>query len=123
MSDSMTTAMAKVAAQRAPDFPANSRYQATEKTTLETADGHLIAYLRRRFVPHPGNFDLLQEHTVADGDRLDNLAAQYIGDPELFWQIADANEAMAPEELTEAAGRRLRITLPENIPGNAAGQM
>jgi gamma-glutamyltranspeptidase/glutathione hydrolase len=43
--------------------------------------------------------------------------AQYLGDPEQFWRLCDANAAMHPEELTDAIGRTLRITLPEGIPG------
>ena len=54
---------------------------------------------------------------MTEGERLDNLAAQYIGDSELFWRICDANRAMRPAELTETLGRLLRITLPEGIPG------
>jgi len=61
-------------------------------------------------------FALLQEYTVVQGDRLDNLAARFIGDPERFWQICGANAATRPEELTEIVGRILRITLPEGIP-------
>ena len=53
---------------------------------------------------------------MAEGDRLDNLAATYLGDPELFWRIADANNAMRAAELTDEIGRALRITLPEGIP-------
>jgi len=98
-------------------FPPNSRYHATEVTTMETGDGRTVIYLRRRFVPQPAVFALLQEHPVVEGDRLDNLAAHYFGDPEIFWRISDANGAMRPEELTETIGRRLRITLPEGIPG------
>ncbi len=116
MKDALS-AITKVAAQSAQAFPANSRYTRTETTTLEGSDGRKIAYLRRRFVPPADRFDLLQEHVVTQGDRLDNLAAKYLGDPELFWQIADANEAMAPEELTDTVSRKLRITLPEGIPG------
>ena len=41
----------------------------------------------------------------------------YLGDPEQFWRVCDANRAMRPDELTETIGRRLRITLPEGIPG------
>lgn len=52
-----------------------------------------------------------------EGERLDQVAAKYLGDPEAFWRIADANGAMRPQALTETAGRRLRITLPEGIPG------
>ena len=102
-------------------FPSNSRYQGIETAKLETADGQTVVYLRRRFVPPPEHFALLVEHTVAQGDRLDNLAAHYLGDPELSWRICDANAAMRPEELTETAGRTLRITLPEGLPGSQHG--
>ena len=98
-------------------FSLTSRYYGLATAQLETAEGRTIVYLRRRFVPPPERFALLQEHTVSAGDRLDNLAAQYLGDPEQFWRICDANGAMRPEELTETIGRRLRITLPEGIPG------
>jgi hypothetical protein len=98
-------------------FSSTSRYYSIQTTQLETADGKAIVYLRRRFVPPPERFALLQEHTVTEGDRMDNLAAQYLSDPEQFWRICDANGAMRPEELTETIGRRLRITLPEGIPG------
>ena len=63
--------------------------------TLTTPDGKTIVYLRRRFVPASEQFALVQEHTVTDGDRLDNLSAQYLGDPELFWRLCDANAACA----------------------------
>ncbi|HZS09151.1 MAG TPA: LysM domain-containing protein [Blastocatellia bacterium] len=98
-------------------FPPNSRYQGIETATLETTAGRTVIYLRRRFVPPPERFELLFEHTVVAGARLDTIAALHLGDPELFWRICDANAAMRPEELTEPPGRRLRITLPEGIPG------
>jgi hypothetical protein len=97
-------------------FPPNSRYAGIDTGTLKTVDGRTIVYVRRRFVPPPELFALLQEYTVVEGDRLDNLAAKFVGDPEQFWQICDANAAMRPEELTEIVGRTLRITLPEGIP-------
>lgn len=68
-------------------------------------------------MPSPDRFALLQEHVVVQGDRLDNITARYLSDPEHFWRICDANNAMRPDELTETIGRRLRITLPEGIPG------
>jgi len=58
----------------------------------------------------------LQEHVVKQNERLDNITARYMGDPEQFWRICDANAAMRPDELTKTIGRRLRITLPEGIP-------
>ena len=102
-------------------FPINSRYHDIETATRtvpdgEKGEGRKIIYLKRRFVPPPENFHLLQEHTVTQGDRLDNIAARYLGDPEQFWRICDANNAMRPDQLTETLGRQLRITLPEGIP-------
>ncbi len=99
-------------------FPPTSRYSGIETASLEKPDGETIVYLRRRFVPDPEKFDLLQEHTVTGGERLDNIAARYLGDPEQFWRICDANGAIRPDELTETTGRKLRITLPEGIQGN-----
>jgi hypothetical protein len=98
-------------------FAASSRYFGTETAHLQTPDGKIVAYLRRRFIPPPERFALLQEHSVREGDRLDTLSALYLGDPEQFWQLCDANAAMQPDELTATVGRRLRITLPEGIPG------
>lgn len=98
-------------------FAITSRYHSIETAGLETAGGRKIVYLRRRFVPSPAAFALLLEHTVVEGERLDNIAAQHLGDPEQFWRICDADGAIRPEELIETVGRRLRITLPEGIPG------
>jgi hypothetical protein len=101
-----------------PDsFPFTSRYYATETAKLETEGGQTIVHLRRRFIPQPESFEMINEHTVIEGERLDNVAAKPLGDPEQFWRMADANRAMRPEELTEEIGRKLRITLPEGISG------
>jgi hypothetical protein len=100
-------------------FPETSRYHGLPVAQLEAADGKIIAYLRRRFVPQPERFALLEEHTVTQGDRLDNVTALYLGDPELFWRLCDANRALEPDELMAEIGRRLRITLPEGLPGQA----
>ncbi len=109
-------------AQTSPErtlFTATSRYYGIGTDTLVLPQGKTIIYLQRRFVPPPERFQVIQEHTVVQGDRLDNLAAHYLGDPTLFWRLADANRAMRPQELTEAVGRKLRITLPEGITGSA----
>ena len=100
-------------------FPPNSRYQGIDTATLLDPDGRKIIYLRRRFVPRPDRFALIQEYMVVDGDRLDNIAAKYLGDPEQFWKICDANGAMNPNDLTahENIGHRIRITLPEGVQG------
>ena len=100
-------------------FSINSRYYGAPTVTLETQDGRQIVYLRRRFVPPPENFSVLFEHTVTEGERLDNITAQYLGDPEQFWRVCDANGVIQPQELVETVGRRIRITLPEGIPGTS----
>ncbi|HWQ18759.1 MAG TPA: hypothetical protein VN455_03205 [Methanotrichaceae archaeon] len=100
-------------------FPPNSRYNGIGTSALIDSEGRKIVYLQRRFIPQPERFALVQEHTVIDGDRLDNIAAQYLGDPELFWRICDANGAMNPDDLTapDSIGYKIRITLPEGVSG------
>lgn len=97
-------------------FQPTSRYFSIETATYQTQDRKLITYLRRRFLPPLDRFTLVQEHLVTEGDRLDNVTARYLGDPEAFWRVCDANPILRPEELEEI-GRRIRITLPEGIPG------
>ncbi len=98
-------------------FPPTSRYATTPTTTVQTADGRELVYLTRRFVPGPETLAQVREHIVQAGDRLDNVTAQEIGDPEQFWQVCDANTAFEPAQLTEQPGTRLRITLPQGVPG------
>lgn len=93
-------------------FSETSRYFRVATAELTTPAGKKIVYLRRRFLPTVAPVHLLAEHTVAQGERLDNITARYLGDPEQFWQLGDANLAMHPAEL-EAIGRRLLILLPE----------
>ena len=101
-------------------FPSTSRYSGVETAAFTTADGRTVAYLRRRFIPAAERFALLQEHGVKQGERLDQLTARFLGDPEQFWRVCDANAAMRPAELEEE-GRTLRITLPEGLPGGLNG--
>ncbi len=98
-------------------FPPNSRYAPVSTAQLAAPDGRIITYLERRFLPPPGSFALLQTYVVVQGDRLDTVTARFLSDPTLFWRLCDANRAMRPGELTATIGRRLRITLPEGIPG------
>jgi hypothetical protein len=98
-------------------FPPNSRYHGLPTATVEMPDGRSVAYVRRRLVPPPERFAVLYEHTVTQNERLDGIAQRYFGDPEQFWRICDANVAFCPNELTDRIGRRLKITLPEGIPG------
>lgn len=92
-------------------FPFGTRYHGVEVSTVNG-----VAILRRREIPPPSTFAVVAEHVVAEGDRLDLIAAQYFGDPDQAWRICDANGALDPDELL-VVGRCLRITLPAGIPG------
>jgi len=110
-------------------FEPNSRYYSLETATYSAPDGQrryrppgryrpsgrsslpVIAYKRRRFLPHGEDLPLLVEVTVAQSDRLDLITYRTLGDPEAFWRVADANNAMNPTEL-EQPGVTLRIPIP-----------
>lgn len=98
-------------------FAPTSRYYGIETAIFIDSGGVERVYLKRRLVPPPERFALLLEHRVRPGERLDNVTAEHLDDPEQFWRVADANRAMRPEDLTKDPGRMLRITLPEGIPG------
>jgi hypothetical protein len=104
-----------------PRFPPNSRYAGLPALTHVLADGRIVSYVARRFVPGPEEFLAVREHMVVQGDRLDSLGALYLGDSELWWQIADANVAFVPTELTDSLGATLRVALPGAPPGGRGG--
>lgn len=96
-----------------------SRYFGIPVATTTLADGtggsREVRYLRRRLPPQPASLRPLAEHVVAQGDRLDLVAAMYFGDPTQFWRITDANVCLHPDELLseDRIGDRLRIPVPE----------
>ena len=94
-------------------FDYNSRYFPLELATYETKEGRRIAYKRRRFLPQGKDMQLLVELTFKEGDRLDVITARTLGDPEQYWRIADANDAMNLDELTDELGRAIRIPVPQ----------
>ena len=100
-------------------FPTDSRYYGSSTVSYTALSGQTVTYLARRFVPQPGapNFSTVATHTVRQGDRLDLLAAKYLGDPLIFWLICDANGAIRPNQLVETPGTVLNITMPQGVPG------
>ena len=94
-------------------FEPTSRYYALDDASLTTGDDRIIAYKRRRFLPDGKKMPLLVEVTVTEGDRLDLITARTLGDPEQFWRICDANNAMNPSDLTAETGRVLRVPVPQ----------
>jgi hypothetical protein len=96
-------------------FDPASRYASIETATLVEADGRRIAYVRRRFLPQGRGLPTLVEVAVEQADRLDLITSRTLGDPEHFWRVCDANDAMNPSDLTatEAIGRLLRVPVPQ----------
>lgn len=94
-------------------FPVTSRYNGIETTKLDLPDGRTMVYLRRRLLPPAENSLIVTRHEVKQAERLDNITARYLGDPEQFWRVADANNALQPEELVAEIGRKLGIPLPQ----------
>lgn len=81
----------------------------TKKRKKNNEDGYGIVYKERRFLPKIQEMNILQDITVMPGERLDNITFRTIGDPEQFWRICDANEAMHPLEMTKESGRFLHV--------------
>jgi nucleoid-associated protein YgaU len=112
-------AMMQLGAVPPVTFPTDSRYCGIGVQQYTAPDGQKIAYLARRIVPQPGapNFATINQYTVHQNDRLDLIAAKYLGDPLMFWLICDANGAIAPHDLVATPGRVLAITTPQGVPG------
>jgi hypothetical protein len=89
-------------------FEPTSRYAAVADATLPVG-ARLVRYKRRRFVPAPTG-SVVAEHVVVPGDRLDLLAARYLGDPTLFWKLCDAAGVLDPAEL-ERPGAEVVVRL------------
>ncbi len=103
-------------------FASTSRYAgvATTTYTATAPDGsqRTITYVRRRLLPRPGDHTVLTHHTVAPGERLDHIAARYLGDPTQFWRICEATDVLQPH-LLEETGRQVPIAAP--LPGSPRG--
>ena len=104
-----------------PCFRRRSRYarrRDARRSTRRTA--RTIVYLRRRFVPPPERFALLQEHVVTRATGSTTIAAQL---PRRSRAVLAALRRQRRDAARRAdrrrSGRRLRITLPEGIPGRA----
>jgi len=92
-------------------FAKTSRYAAILTAVHTAANKHEIPYVTLRELPTTKGFFT---HAVVQGDRLDKIAATYLGDPELFWHVCDANPTLLPDDLLAelSDGTRRRLTMP-----------
>lgn len=117
-------AMVKLGVIPPVTFPTDSRYYGYSVLQYQAPDGTTVPYLARRIVPQPGapNYATINQYTVQQGDRLDLIAARFLGDPLMAWLLCDANGAMDPRDLVAAPGRVLAITTPQGIPGGTVAR-
>jgi hypothetical protein len=96
-------------------FQSNSRYYNVPTGSHAAGPGgEPVTYVLRRFIPQRRDIAIVAEHLVKDGERPDLIAAQTLGDPELYWRIADANAVTDPFELSRT-GRRVAIPTPPGM--------
>jgi hypothetical protein len=94
-------------------FAPKSRYYSLLTLQYTLPGGLPTAYKSRRFLVNGNTMPLRQEVTVTQGDRIDLITAKALGDPEQFWRICDANNALDPFDLTATVGRVLRVPIPQ----------
>lgn len=87
-------------------FDKKSRYvrfaQMVEATDRR---GRVVQSLTPAAPPPTG---VLGEHLLKQGQRLDHLANHYLGDPNGYWKLAEANDTVLPD----AATRKTQIKIP-----------
>ena len=118
MDNALAALVQSAAGTGAPTNP-NSRYFGSAVEQMTLPNGTVIAYLSRRIIPQASIYPQTQNYSLVIGDRTDNLAARYVGDPILFWMIADANSAFEPEDLVAEPGKVILIPLVSGIPSGA----
>jgi hypothetical protein len=68
-----------------------------------------LPYAKRRFIPQRRDIAIAAEVLIHQGDRPDLLATRTLGDPLLYWRVADANGVGSAAELTAEVGARVLI--------------
>lgn len=117
--DSALASLITSAAGSGAPTSASSRYYGAQIVQYLLPGGTSVMYLARRIIPPATIYTSLRSYVIVDGDRLDNLAAKFLGDPMLYWMICDANGASDPDQLTQQAGRTILIPLAAGIPPGA----
>lgn len=96
-------------------FAKSSRYRKVPDVVALDARGRLVAAKDIRLAaPVAGTF----RHTLNAGDRLDQLAHKYYGQPLQWWRICDAN----PEFLSPLALIGQEVIATTTFPVTAAGE-
>ena len=81
-------------------FTDKSRYKNTEQYEQKDSRNRTVKVVA---VPDPPPSTLAGFHLMKQGQRLDHLSAQYVNDPAGSWRIAEVNQTMLQEALTEVS--------------------
>ncbi|MBV9787377.1 MAG: hypothetical protein JOZ51_04355 [Chloroflexi bacterium] len=87
------------------NFDPKSRYAKAPATTVTDARGRTVAAV---LPPDAPAQLLLGYHVRRQGEHLDHLAARYLENPHGYWRIAEINDAMFAEQISEA----IEIAIP-----------
>jgi nucleoid-associated protein YgaU len=118
MDNALASLIATGAGTGAPTNP-TSRYSSAPTVQYVQPDGTVVRYLARRILPQPTIYQAVKTYAIVEGDRLDNLATRFLGDPALYWMICDANGVTDPDALTAQVGRSILIPMSSGIPPGA----
>jgi hypothetical protein len=80
-------------------FDPKSRYAPVETYEVTDARGRKVRVVG---VPPRPTTGSIGTHVRKQGQRLDHLCYRYLDDPAGYWRIAELNDAMSAEQLTEA---------------------
>ncbi|QAA81836.1 hypothetical protein EI546_08945 [Aequorivita sp. H23M31] len=89
-------------------FTDKSRYKKVSQYETTDSRGRTVKVVA---TPAPLQQSIRGFHLLKQGQRPDHLAALYLNDAAAFWRIAEANDCMLPEALTEKS----EIAIPNKI--------
>ncbi len=79
-------------------FSDESRYKNATQYEVKDHRGRTVKVVATPDVP---KYSILGYHLRKQGQRIDHLAARYLNEPTAFWRIAEANDAMLAESMSE----------------------
>lgn len=93
-------------------FAPNSRYASLETLEFQVS-GRTVTYVTRRFVPPPGQLQVIARRQLVNGLRLDQIAFDAFNDATLYWRVADGSEALDPSATAGNSGAIVNITIED----------
>ncbi|NCA84372.1 MAG: hypothetical protein EOM83_02230 [Clostridia bacterium] len=89
-------------------FTDKSRYKNATQYEVTDQQGRVVKVVA---APDKPQQSIKGFHLLKQGQRTDHLASLYCNDPAGFWRIAEANDTMLPEALSEQS----EIAIPNKL--------